>query len=194
MEISSRCRQAQKSTPLCSPNRVVPPITCDWLPTGVGGTIPGNGGADLYDLRGGAYLRDITVEGEDPRSQWRARGRARRGGSLGLSSWRRARPDARPSTARRPRSYRGGGGGSREREARGEPRGRTAGSGGLDRKTGVPRRWYQWCLGKRRAARGQRWGCSHTRKIRGTARGRVCLLSLEQRAGDSDARRRGAGV
>jgi hypothetical protein len=36
-----------------------------WLPTGVGGTIPGNGGADLYDLRGGAYLRDITVEGED---------------------------------------------------------------------------------------------------------------------------------
>src|SRR5215213_9619571 len=166
---------------------------CGWLPTGVGGTIPGNEGGDLYELRGGAYLRDITVEGEDPCSQWRARGRARRGGSLSLPGARLARPDARPSTARHPRYYRGGGDGSRGREARGEPRGRTTGSGGLDRKTGAPGRWYQRCLGERRAARGQRQGCDDTREIRGTGRGCVCLLSLEQRAGDSETRRRGDG-
>src|SRR5215210_2822706 len=166
VEISSRCRQAQKSTPLRSPNRVGPRITCGWLPTVVGATIPGNGGAELYDLRGGAYPRDITVEGEDPRSQWRARGRARRGGSLGLPGARFARPDARPSTARHPRYYRGGGDGSRGREARGEPRRRTTGSGGLDRKTGAPGRWYQRCLGERRAARGQRHGRDDTRAIR----------------------------
>src|SRR5918993_742109 len=65
--------------------------------------------------------------------------------------------------------------------------------GGLDRKTGAPGRWYQRCLGERRAARGQRQGCGHTREIRGTARGRLRLLSLEQRAGDSAPRRRGAG-
>jgi hypothetical protein len=69
----------------------------------------------------------------------------------------------------------------------------TAGSGGLDRKTGAPGRWYQRCLGERRAARGQRQGCDDTREIRGTGRGCVCLLSLEQRAGDSETRRRGDG-
>ena len=82
--------------------------SCGWLSTGAGGTIPANGGGDLHDLRSGAYLRDIPVKGEDPCSQWRARGRARRGGSLGLPSWCRAHPNARPSTARHPRSCRGG--------------------------------------------------------------------------------------